>query len=124
MRRQPADLEHQLEECRRELAEAREHLAGALEQQTATSEVLRVISCSPGDLEPVFETMLTNATRICEATFGVLYLFECVPRGCAARPAGIRRSTAAQSDAPPHPRDRTRTSGRDQADGSNSGRPG
>ena len=51
-------------------------LTESLEQQTATSEVLRVISSSPGELEPVFQAMLENATRICEAKFGTLYRFE------------------------------------------------
>jgi GAF domain-containing protein len=51
-------------------------LSEALEQQTATSEVLGVISTSPGELEPVFQTMLANAVRICEAKIGSLYIRE------------------------------------------------
>ena len=63
-----ADLEQKVEVRTAELSES-------LDQQMATSEVLRVISSSPGDLQPVFETMLENAVRICEAKFGNLFLY-------------------------------------------------
>src|SRR5262249_24995907 len=66
-------------------------LSESLEQQTATSEVLKVISSSPGKLEPVFDAMLANATRTCEARFGTLYL----------RDGDGFRAVAATRDAPP-----------------------
>ena len=51
-------------------------LRQSLEQQTATSEVLKIIAGSPGKLEPVFSEMLESATRICEAMFGTLFLYD------------------------------------------------
>ena len=59
-----------------ELRRRTDDLSESLERQTATSEVLKVISSSPGELEPVFNAMLANATRICEATLGGLFLYE------------------------------------------------
>src|SRR5262245_443805 len=59
-----------------ELRQRTSDLTESLEQQTATSEVLKVISSSPGELEPVFDAMLAKATNICEAKFGVLYRCE------------------------------------------------
>jgi GAF domain-containing protein len=59
-----------------ELRQRTDDLSESLEQQTATSEVLKVISSSAGKLEPVFAAMLANATRICEAAYGAMWLRE------------------------------------------------
>src|SRR5262252_6559953 len=88
------ELEQKLEARTRELSEARGHLSEALEQQTATSEVLRVISSSPGELEPVFETILANAIRLCQAKFGNLL----VHKGDAFRIAALHGAPTAYAE--------------------------
>jgi two-component system, NtrC family, sensor kinase len=82
-------------DLKKKIAEAREQLAEAQERQTATSEVLQVISGSPGELEPVFSTMLGNAVRICEAKFGSMYLRE----GDAFRIVAMHNAPPAFADA-------------------------
>jgi signal transduction histidine kinase len=79
-----ADLENKVEQRTAQLSES-------LQQQTATAEVLRVISNSSGDLQPVFDAMLDNATRICKAKFGMMLLME----GDAARCVALHNAPAA-----------------------------
>ena len=70
------DSQQQLDQRTRELAEALRQLSEAREQQTATSEVLQVISSSRGELQAVFDTMLAKASQLCEASHGAMWLRE------------------------------------------------
>jgi hypothetical protein len=82
----------------KELRHRSDDLTESLEQQTATSEILKVVSSSPGELEPVFNAMLENAVRICEAKFGHIYRWNGDVLTLAAThntpPAFARRSKA------------------------------
>ena len=78
-----------------ELHQRTDDLTESLEQQTATSEVLRVISSSPGELNPVFDAMLENAVRLCEAKFGVLFLYD----GKEYRTAALHSASPAYAQA-------------------------
>src|ERR1700720_1525291 len=100
-KRAPADVD-----LKRENARLRLELTEALERQTATSEVLQVISSSPGELEPVFQKMLENATRVCGAKVGTMNLVE----GDVVRRVASYNVPFAYADAPetqtyrPHPK--------------------
>jgi hypothetical protein len=82
-----ADLQRANTELQRKLDESNAERDEALEQQTATAEVLGVINASPGDRSPVFDAMLEKATRVCDAVYAVLWTYY-LPNTC-------RRTTTA-----------------------------
>jgi PAS domain S-box-containing protein len=75
-RKTGADLEQQLKACRRQVAHARERLVEAMKQQTATSEVLRIISNSPAEIQAVLDAVAENAARLCDADNAVIFRLE------------------------------------------------
>jgi PAS domain S-box-containing protein len=74
VRKTPADLEQQLKACRREIARARERLVEAMKQQTATTEVMRIIASSP--IQSVLNAVAENAARLCEANNAEIFRLE------------------------------------------------
>src|SRR5437867_7157313 len=85
-------LEKRLAEVVEREAEALKRESEALEQQTATSEILRVISSSPRDVQPVFDAIVRTGARLCEADYGFLARYDGTSMAIVAPSAQTRRS--------------------------------
>src|SRR5262249_55875655 len=93
----------ELQEKNRALTHAHAQVAESLEQQTATSDILRVISSSPTDVQPVFETIARSATTLCEADLCHLYRFDEGLIHFTAQHGGTPAETTAAQRAFPQP---------------------
>src|SRR5499426_4359397 len=76
LKKELKSVTEQLKSCQLELESSNTELRESREQQTTTGEILRVIASSPTDLQPVFQTILDNAVRLCEAQNGAVFRFD------------------------------------------------
>src|SRR5262249_20772912 len=100
-----ARLLKELQEKNRALTEAHAQVSESLEQQTATAEILRVISSSPTDLQPVFETIVESVVQLCDGVSAFVYLYHgaLIPRSAHHHPvtSGAREAFERRYPAPP-----------------------
>src|SRR5262245_27441799 len=102
----------ELQEKNRALTQAHAQVSESLEQQTATSEILRVISESPTDVQPVFETIVRNATKLCEGTFSAVFRWDGALLDFAAAHNWTKQAVEAMRAQYPIPATRATGSGR------------
>jgi hypothetical protein len=99
-RKTGADLEQQLKACRRQVAHARERLVEAMKQQTAISEVLRIISNSPAEIQAVLDAVAENDARLCDADNAVIFRLEGTFFGWSLHTGEFRRPAMPARDFP------------------------
>ena len=91
-----ANLQQTIADLQRRLAEARAERDESEAQKAALAQVLGVINASPGDLGPMFDTILDQATRLCDAAFGVVWTYDRAAK--RYRPGWVHRAPAALAE--------------------------